>query len=101
MEALQLLADDKEDVTLREIRRDIASFPEDTTLDVIWDEMISKDEQISVVIDEYGSFQGILTLEDVIETIMGNEIVDERDEVRDMQKLALERWRKRSKGKKA
>jgi CBS domain containing-hemolysin-like protein len=103
MEALQLLADDKEDMTLSDIRRDIASFPEDTTLDVIWDEMISKDEQISVIIDEYGSFQGILTLEDVIETILGNEIVDERDEVRDMQKLALERWRKRSsaKGKKA
>lgn len=96
MEALQLLAEDKDDVTLGEIRRDIASFPEDTTLDVIWDEMISKDEQISVIIDEYGSFQGILTLEDVIETILGNEIVDERDEVRDMQKLALERWRKRS-----
>ena len=96
MEALQLLAEDKDDVTLGEIRRDIASFPEDTTLDVIWDEMISKDEQISVIIDEYGSFQGILPLEDVIETILGNEIVDERDEVRDMQKLALERWRKRS-----
>ena len=96
MEALQLLAEDKDDVTLGEIRREIATFPEDTTLDVIWDEMISKDEQISVIIDEYGSFQGILTLEDVIETILGNEIVDERDEVRDMQKLALERWRKRS-----
>ena len=100
IEALQLIADDKDDITLKELRRDIASFPEDTTLDVIWDEMISKDEQISVIIDEYGSFQGILTLEDVIETILGNEIVDERDEVRDMQKLALERFRRHTIAKK-
>ena len=95
MEALQLIADDKFDVTLGEIRRSIPAFQEDKTLDEIWDEMISKDEPISVVIDEYGSFQGILTLEDVIETILGNEIVDERDEVRDMQQLAKERWKKR------
>ncbi len=96
MEALQLIAEDKDDVTLGDIRREIASFTEETTLDVIWDEMIGKDEQISVIIDEYGSFQGILTLEDVIETILGNEIVDERDEVRDMQELAMERWKKRT-----
>ena len=95
MEALQLIAEDKFDVTLGEIRRSIPSFQEDRTLDEIWDEMISKDEPISVVIDEYGSFQGILTLEDEIETILGNEIVDERDEVRDMQQLAKERWKKR------
>lgn len=95
MEALQLIAEDKFDVTLGDIRRDIPSFREDATLDIIWDEMISKDEPISVVIDEYGSFQGILTLEDVIETILGNEIVDERDEVRDMQQLAKDRYRKR------
>lgn len=94
MEALQLIADDKFDVTLGDIRRDIPSFTEETPLDKIWDEMIAKDEPISVVINEYGSFQGILTLEDVIETIFGNEIVDERDEVRDMQQLAKERWRK-------
>lgn len=97
MEALQYMAEDKFDVTLGDLRRDIASFPEDTALDVIWDEMISKDEPISVIIDEYGAFQGILTLEDVIETILGNEIVDERDEVRDMQQLALERYRRRQK----
>lgn len=101
MEALQLLAEDKFDVTLGDIRRDIPAFPEETPLDRIWDEMIAKDEPISVVINEYGSFQGILTLEDVIETIIGNEIVDERDEVRDMQQLAKERWRKQKKAGKA
>ena len=98
MEALQLIAENKSDVTLGDIKRDIPAFPEETTLDVIWDEMISKDEPISVIINEYGAFQGILTLEDVIETILGNEIVDERDEVRDMQQLALERYRKRTQG---
>ena len=96
MDALQLVAEDKFDKTLLDIRRDIASFDEDTTMDKVWDEMLEHDEQISIVIDEYGSFQGILTLEDVIETIMGNEIVDERDSVRDMQQLALAQWKKRN-----
>ncbi len=95
MEALQLMAEDKFDLTLGEIRRDVATFDEDTTLDVIWDEMLSKDEQIAIIINEYGSFQGIITLEDVIETLLGSEIVDENDTVRDMQQLALERWKKR------
>ena len=95
MEALQLMAEDKYDVTLGEIKREIACFNEDTPLDEIWDEMLRKDEQISVVINEYGSFQGILTLEDVIETLLGSEIVDEYDTVRDMQQLALDKWKKR------
>ncbi len=95
MEALQLMAEDKFDLTLGEIRRDVATFDEDTTLDVIWDEMLSKDEQIAIIINEYGSFQGILTLEDVIETLLGSEIVDENDTVRDMQQLAREKWKKR------
>lgn len=94
MDALQLLAEDKFDLTLGSIKRDIASFDEETPLDQIWDEMLSKDEQIAIIIDEYGSFQGILTLEDVIETLLGSEIVDEKDTVRDMQELALERWKK-------
>lgn len=94
MDALQLLADDKFDRTLSSIKRDIASFDEETPLDQVWDEMLSKDEQIAIIIDEYGSFQGILTLEDVIETLLGSEIVDEKDTVRDMQELALERWKK-------
>lgn len=95
MEALQLMAEDKFDMTLGEIKREVASFNEDTPLDEIWEEMMSKDEQISVIINEYGSFQGILTLEDVIETLLGNEIVDEYDTVRDMQQLARDKWKKR------
>ena len=94
VDALQLMAEDKYDVPLSTIRRDIASFQDTTPLDQIWDEMLGKDEQIAVVIDEYGSFQGILTLEDVIETLLGSEIVDEKDTVRDMQQLARDRWKK-------
>ena len=85
MDALQLLAEDKFDKTLGSIKREIASFRENTPLDQIWDEMLSKDEQIAIIIDEYGSFQGILTLEDVIETLLGSEIVGEKDTVCDMQ----------------
>lgn len=92
MEALQLMAEDKYDVTLGSIRRDIPTFQEETQLDSIWDEMLGKDEQIAAIINEYGSFQGILTLEDVIETLLGSEIVDEQDTVRDMQQLAREKW---------
>lgn len=97
MEALQLIAEDKFDITLGDLRRDITSFQEDTTLDKVWDKMISKDEQIAVVINEYGSFQGVITLEDVIETILGEEIVDEQDAVRDMQQFARDKWKNRRK----
>lgn len=99
MEALQLMAEDKYDVTLASIRRDIASFQDVTTLDKVWDEMLGKNEQIAVVINEYGSFQGILTLEDIIETLLGSEIVDEQDTVPDMQQLARDKWSKIQKRK--
>lgn len=94
MEALQLMAEDKFNVTLGAIKRDMPSFSEEASLDDVWDEMLGKDEQIAVVINEYGSFQGIITLEDVIETLLGSEIVDEQDTVRDMQQLAREKWTK-------
>ena len=95
MEALQLMAEDKFDRTLSSIRRDVASFPEETPIETIWDKMLSDKVQIAIIIDQYGAFQGILTMEDVIETILGDEIVDERDVVVDMQQLAKERWKQR------
>ena len=97
MDALQLMAEDKYDKTLRDIKRPIESFLEDTPFGQIWDTMSEKNEQIAVIIDEYGCFQGIVTMEDVIETILGDEIVDERDAVVDMQQLARDKWKKQSK----
>ncbi|MBQ0122278.1 MAG: DUF21 domain-containing protein [Bacteroidales bacterium] len=97
MDALQLMAEDKYDMTLGDIRRGVESFSEDTPIDMIWDKMLEQKEQIAIIINEYGSFQGILTMEDVIETILGDEIVDERDAVIDMQQLAREKWNRRSK----
>jgi len=97
MDALQLMAEDKYDVTLGTIRRDIESFDRKTPIEKVWDEMVAKKEQIAVIIDEYGAFQGIITMEDVIETILGDEIVDERDVVVDMQQYAKEKWQKQRK----
>ena len=94
MDALQLLAEDKFDRTLGSIRRDIELFNEDTPLGEIWDTMLTKNEQICCIIDEYGCFEGILSLEDVIETLLGSEIVDENDVAPDMQAYARERWQK-------
>ena len=96
-DALELLAEDKFTMCLKDIKRPLPYFNEETSLPDIWDSLIKHKEQISIVIDEYGCFQGILTLEDVIETVFGFEITDENDQVSDMQQLARERWQKRQK----
>jgi CBS domain containing-hemolysin-like protein len=67
------------------------------TLGTIFDSMLKQKSQIAQVIDEYGMFVGILTLEDIIETIFGFEIIDENDTVIDMQQYARERWEQRQK----
>ena len=56
--------------------------------------MLENKEHISIIIDDYGCLRGIVTMEDVIETMLGVEIVDEYDTTTDMQSLAREKWQK-------
>lgn len=91
---LERLAEDKFDMKLSDIVRPILTFPESTSVSKIWEKMLEKKEHISIIIDEYGCLRGIVTMEDIIETALGFEIVDERDAVTDMQKLARDRWQK-------
>ena len=89
---LEKLAEDKFDLRLSEIVRPVLTFPETEPVSGIWEKLLAKKEHISVIIDEYGCFRGIVTMEDVIETMLGTEIVDEKDTVTDMQELAREKW---------
>ena len=91
--ALELLANDHFDTPLSEIRRDILKFNEDDSTFTIWEKMLAKKEHISVIHDKYGCLRGIVTLEDIIETMLGEEIVDEADTVVDMQQVALEKYK--------
>ena len=94
-EALEELAEDHFSKTLGDIKRTIPLFNEEMSVADIWDSLLKHKEQIGGIIDEFGSFQGIITLEDIIETIFGLEIIDESDEVADMQQYARERWQQR------
>lgn len=93
-EILEKMAEDRFTTKLIDIARPIMSFSEETSVGDIWEKMLAKKEHISVILDEYGSLRGIVTLEDVIETMLGHEIVDEKDEVVDMQEYAKEQWKK-------
>lgn len=94
---LERLAEDKFDIKLSELARPILSFSEDEEVATIWEKLLEKKEHISIIIDEYGCLRGIVTMEDVIETMLGFEIVDEKDEVVDMQELAKAQWKQMQK----
>ena len=89
---LDEVASDNFNMRIAEIVRPILSFGEDEKVSDIWEKMIETKEHISVINDEYGCFRGIITMEDVIETMLGVEIVDENDVADDMQVLAREQW---------
>ena len=81
---------------LKEIGRDILIVPHDCSLPFVFNELLEKRQHIAMVVDSYGGMSGILTMEDVLETLLGLEIVDEFDRTVDMQKLARDFWKKRA-----
>lgn len=84
------------DKTLNNYRRDIGALLNTLSLASAFEELLRRRAQIMLVVDEYGSPQGILTLEDVLETLLGFEIVDEGDKTADMRKLARNLWKRRA-----
>ncbi|MFT7459850.1 MAG: CBS domain containing-hemolysin-like protein [Planctomycetota bacterium] len=80
-------------------KREMVSVNEMMPLSKVMDNLLHQRTHIMLVVDEYGSVRGILTLEDALETMLGLEIVDESDNVTDMQELARRFWRIREKNR--
>jgi len=89
------LAEKQTELQLKDIRRDIVISDENQSLMSLWETLLEKKEHIALIVDDFGGMDGIVTMEDIIETMLGLEIVDERDKVIDMQEYARERWEAR------
>ncbi len=91
------VSEGKGEAELATIKREVLMVPETASLKILLQKLIERQEHIAVVVDEYGGLAGVVTMEDVIETLLGIEIVDEIDAIEDMQKLAREKWERRAK----
>ncbi len=88
-----------ENCQLGDLKRELQCVIETTTLPVLLDLLLNEKQHMALVVDEYGNTIGLVTLEDLVETLLGLEIMDEVDQVRDMQTHAREQWRRRAKAK--
>lgn len=82
---------------VKSLKRDIHAVPGAVSLSILLERLIKERQHIAIVVDEYGGTEGLVTLEDLLETLIGVEIMDETDNVEDMRALARELWLKRAK----
>jgi len=80
---------------LTELSREVQTVGEKVSLERLFERLLDNQLHLLLVIDEYGGVAGLVALEDVVETLVGAEIVDEADETEDLRKLALEKFEKR------
>ena len=95
-DVLLAAAKDRDDAVLSEFTRPIHSVSQRLQLTGAFDQMVSGRHHIALVMDEYGGLAGLVTLEDIVETLLGLEIVDEADTKTDMQEFARAEWEKRA-----
>ena len=91
------LIDKKGSEPLKSIKRDIIVTQRELSIPELFNQMIHQREHLALVVDEYGTISGLVTQEDIIETLLGFEIMDESDNVADLQRLARKNWEKRAK----
>jgi CBS domain containing-hemolysin-like protein len=94
---LEAIMAGKGEETLSTLKREILITDRDLSIPDLFDILIKEKEHIALVVDEYGSVNGIVSQEDVIETLLGLEIMDETDNVADLQELARKSWKDRAK----
>ena len=80
-------------IKLKTLKRDILTVPKTINVLLLFNQLLERKEHMSIVVDEYGGLSGIITTEDIIETLIGLEIIDETDKVVDMQKFAKQKWK--------
>jgi CBS domain containing-hemolysin-like protein len=96
-EMLLRAAQEELNIPLSELSREMLVVRENLPLPDLLERLLDRLEHIALVVDEYGGMAGIVSMEDVVETLLGMEIVDEADSVEDMQALARQQWFKRAK----
>ncbi len=87
--------DGQPEASLESIRKPVYFVPETQSIARLLETFIERREHIVLVVNEYGGTEGLVTLEDAIETLLGVEIVDELDSVEDLRKLALQKLKQR------
>ncbi|MCB9235383.1 MAG: HlyC/CorC family transporter [Bacteroidia bacterium] len=98
----QKLVDGNGDAPLKSLAREVIFVNAEMPLPGLFESLTQDRRHLSIATDEFGSVVGVVTMEDLFETLLGKEIVDESDEVTDMQALARKKWEeKTSKGKKS
>ena len=95
-EVLGATADGKGDDPARTLVRDVLTVPDMLPLPRLFDRLLDRREHLALVVGEYGGTAGVVSMEDVIETLLGLEIVDESDHQHDMQEAAREKWLERA-----
>ena len=89
-------ARDRHETPVRELSRPALMVPATLSLPALFERLLDEREHIAVVLDEYGGLDGVVTMEDVVETLIGLEIVDETDSVEDMRAMARAKWEARA-----